>query len=745
MKYVFTVVLSVFLLAVLSGCSQPLGPTYKYDFNSDQKDASDYTKEIINQFGKDFLDFTDERDFDFATRNQIGDAPELLEIRDANGIVIWSQGAYAFVRNNSAPDTVNPSLWRNTQLSHYYGLFRVMDGIYQVRGYDITNITFVAGDTGWIVFDPLMSVECARAAWELFNGNAEIRGKYYGTSGTEKQYAVRTEDAEQDFMPITAVVFSHPHGDHFGGVRGIFSDAANQGSYHMNPTPGGIEAYILKYGINIIAPDGFEEHAASENIYVGLAMLRRAEYQYGTTLEPGIKGTLAMGIGMGQSLGTASYISPNVLVGNHESSLNFNNVSSMLYIKDKEVVTIDGVAMEFHMTYGTEAPMEMHTWFPGYKALWIAENCTGTLHNLYTLRGAQVRDGNAWAFYVMEALARYGKQADVILMSHNWPRWGNAEIQDYLLNNAAMYKFINDQTLLYVNMGYTAVEIARMIKLPDHLEKSWYTRQYYGTVSHNSRAVYQRFMGWYDGNPINLNPLTPGESAIKMVVYMGGDTQKILEMAVRDYNRGEYQWVAEITYILIYADPEMNDPNTRKAQLLCADALEQLGYQTESGTWRNAYLTAAQELREEGRITGAKILQSNGDALRIMAPNLMFDLMGIRLDSMEAQKLNNGNDIKIGFIFTDAGVENYLVTVRGGVLLYYRGNNVLQNETPGLTLTLPRAALAMLVNGNDPELTQWKTAIAGGIITATGNQSLIEQLRSCMRFDLTGDFDIVLP
>ena len=497
--------------------------------NPDTKEPTQYTIDANNEVYA-LLDFEDERELENAQRGLIA-APDSLVIKTDTGKVAWSQDAYAFL-DEEAPDSANPSLWRNTQLNHVYGLFEVMDGIYQVRGYDMSNITFIKGNTGWIIYDPLMTVECAQAAFELLKENV---GDY----------------------PVKAILYSHSHVDHFGGVEGIVS-----------------EDQVEKEGILIIAPEGFEEHAVSENVYAGTAMGRRASYQYGTLLQPGEKGALCIGIGMGQSHGTTSYISPNTIISETGQRL-----------------VVDGVIMEFQLTPGTEAPAEMNTWFPQKKALWMAENCTGTLHNLYTLRGAEVRDGQAWANFLMETLKLYGKDVEVVFQAHNWPHWDNANIVEYVLNTAAAYKFINDQTLLYLNEGYTSTEIANMIELPEELKKNWYTRQYYGTVAHNSKAVYQKYMGWYDANPIHLGELEPTERAKKFVEYLG-DVDEVLRKAREDYDKGEYQWVAEITDMLVFADPQNQD-----ARYLCADALEQLAYQAESGTWRNAYLCAAQELR----------------------------------------------------------------------------------------------------------------------------------------------------
>lgn len=647
--------LALILLLTAQVC---LADETDYALTPQAKGASGITAQK-NREVYETLDFSDEREMEFAARGLIC-APESLELVDAEGKVIWSQDAYAFLEEE-APDTANPSLWRNTQINHLYGLFEVVEGIYQVRGYDMSNITFIKGDTGWIVFDPLMSVECAQAAKALVD---QQLGEY----------------------PVKAVVYSHTHVDHFGGVKGIIS-----------------QEQVDRGEVQVIAPEGFEQHAVSENVYAGTAMSRRAAYQYGALLEPGDQGALGIGIGMGQSSGTISYISPTV---------------SITYTG--QTLTVDGVEMEFQLTPGTEAPAEMNTWLPQKNALWLAENCTGTLHNLYTLRGAQVRDGNAWACYIMEALARYGDQAQVVFQSHNWPHWGQEEIVEYMENTAAVYKFIHDQTLHYINQGYTAQEIAGILTLPEALNKVWYTRQYYGTLSHNIKAVYQKYMGWYDANPVNLNALPPQQYAAKLVEYLG-DTQQVLEMAKADMEAGEYQWVAQITNALVYADPE-----NLQARYLCADALEQLGYQAESGPWRNAYLTAALELRMGGQEGGGAT--TSGDIQRNMSVPLMLDYLGIRLDSAAAQDVNG----KINLVVTDLE-EQYVLTLRSGVLLYQQG---VQDPEANATWQMPKAALFALLQGN-----------AGGVrqmAQIQGDQSLLDQL--CQHITIfNGFFNIIEP
>jgi alkyl sulfatase BDS1-like metallo-beta-lactamase superfamily hydrolase len=628
--------------------------------NTETKEATKYTIDANDQVYA-LLDFEDERELENAQKGLIA-APEKLEIKTDTGKVAWSQSAYAFLEKD-APHTANPSLWRNAQLNHIYGLFEVVDGIYQVRGYDMSNITFIKGDTGWIVYDPLMTVECAQAAFELVKENL---GDY----------------------PVKAVLYSHSHVDHYGGVAGIVS-----------------EDQVKKDEILIIAPEGFEEHAVSENIYAGNAMARRASYQYGTLLEANETGSLCIGIGMGQSKGSTSYISPNKII-----------------TRTGQRLTVDGVVMEFQLTPGTEAPAEMNTWFPQKKALWMAENCTGTLHNLYTLRGAQVRDGQAWAEYLMETLKLYGDKVEVVFQAHNWPHWENENIVHYIANTAAVYKFINDQTLYYLNKGYTSTEIANMIKLPDELEKVWYTRQYYGTVAHDSKAVYQKYMGWYDANPVHLGQLSPSDSAKKYVEYLG-DTDEVLRKAKEDYDKGEYQWVAEITNVLVYADPKNTD-----ARLLCADALEQLGYQAESGTWRNAYMCAAQELRFGTNTDEATRSSASGGLVTHMTPLMILQYLGIVTDTMKIPDLTFTANI----ILPDS---SYVMLVRDGVILYETGE---LKDDPDVTWTTTKAGLFAIANKDEEAIDK--------LVVQSGDETLLPKLlKGVTGFGDDRFFNIVEP
>lgn len=629
--------LSFSLTACTSGSKETTDLVSEFGLNSEVKEASDHTSKI-NSAVYSLLDFENTDEYNNATRGLIA-APETLELTDSEGNIIWSQKAFAFLEDyDKAPDTVNPSLWENTRNNHVYGLFEVTDGIYQVRGYDMANLTLIEGESGWIVLDPLMSVECTQAAMQLVEENL---GE----------------------LPIKAVIISHCHVDHYGGIKGLISD-----SDAADPSLT-IEEQIASGKVPVIVPEGFSEHAVSENIYAGMAMNRRANYQYGVLLEAGVTGKLSIGIGMGQSTGTVSFLAPTYEI-----------------CETGETLTIDGIDMEFQITPGTEAPAEMNTWFPQYKALWVAENCTGTLHNLYTLRGAQVRDGASWSNYITEAITRYGEDVEITFQSHNWPHWGSETVREYLTNTAAVYKFINDQTLTYINQGYTSDEISNMIELPEALAKNWYTRQYYGTVAHNAKAVYQKYMGWYDANPVHLNPLPPTESAQKWVEYLG-DTDEVLRKAKEDFDAGEYQWVAEVTNVIVYADPENN-----AARLLCADALEQLGYQSESGAWRNAYLTAALELRNGNSFENAVQATSNGDSQSEMTASMIFQYMAIALDK-EAMAEQN---FTMNFTLFDSN-EQHMLQIKNGVLLDYE--NTLGKDAD-ISISCPKNALLYLLSGN---------------------------------------------
>ena len=614
----------------------------------DKKPATTITKQI-NEDVYQVLDFDDTQEEEFAKKGFIT-APDSLQITDDDGNVVWNMDNYDFVRDADSPDSANPSLWRNTKSNANYGLFQVSDDIYQVRGYDLSNMTFVRTDNGWIIMDCLASSDTAKAALELFK-------------------------SEMGDIHIVAVIISHAHIDHYGGIQGVLTQD------ELADPSLSLDEQIASGKTAIIVPDGFENAVMSENVFVGTAMKRRSLYQYGSVIQPGEQGRLSVGIGLAVSQGEVGYLSPTF------------NVTEEVF-----ETTIDGVKVIFQLTPDTESPAEMNTYFPDKKALWLAENCTASMHNIYTLRGAEVRDANSWARYITEAQSLFGKDAEVVFQSHNWPHWGNDVIQEYMTNTAAVYKFMHDQTLLYINQGYTSTEIANMIELPEALNKVWYTRQYYGTLKHNVKAIYQKYMGWYDANPVHLDELEPTEYAKKLVEYLG-DADKVLEMAKSDYEKGEYQWVAQITNTLVYADPE-----NEQAKYLCADALEQLGYQAESGAWRNAYLVAASELRNGTDMYPPSAVTGSGSTAQQMDMQTTLDYMGIMLDSTKLADKSFTINLQV------TNDQNYLLKVHHGVLLYYPDE---QDENADITITTKKAGVLAIAACNEDGISKLVESVEG--------------------------------
>lgn len=614
----------------------------------DKKPATTITKQI-NEDVYQVLDFDDTQEEEFAKKGFIT-APDSLQITDDDGNVVWNMDNYDFVRDADSPDSANPSLWRNTKSNANYGLFQVSDDIYQVRGYDLSNMTFVRTNNGWIIMDCLASSDTAKAALELFK-------------------------SEMGDIHIVAVIISHAHIDHYGGIQGVLTQD------ELADPSLSLDEQIASGKTAIIVPDGFENAVMSENVFVGTAMKRRSLYQYGSVIQPGEQGRLSVGIGLAVSQGEVGYLSPTF------------NVTEEVF-----ETTIDGVKVIFQLTPDTESPAEMNTYFPDKKALWLAENCTASMHNIYTLRGAEVRDANSWARYITEAQSLFGKDAEVVFQSHNWPHWGNNVIQEYMTNTAAVYKFMHDQTLLYINQGYTSTEIANMIELPEALNKVWYTRQYYGTLKHNVKAIYQKYMGWYDANPVHLDELEPTEYAKKLVEYLG-DADKVLEMAKSDYEKGEYQWVAQITNTLVYADPE-----NEQAKYLCADALEQLGYQAESGAWRNAYLVAASELRNGTDMYPPSAVTGSGSTAQQMDMQTTLDYMGIMLDSTKLADKSFSINLQV------TNDQNYLLKVHHGVLLYYPDE---QDENADITITTKKAGVLAIAACNEDGISKLIESVEG--------------------------------
>ena len=614
----------------------------------DKKPATTITKQI-NEDVYQVLDFDDTQEEEFAKKGFIT-APDSLQITNADGNIVWNMDNYDFVRDADSPDSANPSLWRNTKSNANYGLFQVSDDIYQVRGYDLSNMTFVRTDNGWIIMDCLASSDTAKAALKLFK-------------------------SEMGDIHIVAVIISHAHIDHYGGIQGVLTQD------ELADPSLSLEDQIASGKTAIIVPDGFENAVMSENVFVGTAMKRRSLYQYGSVIQPGEQGRLSVGIGLAVSQGEVGYLSPTF------------NVTEEVF-----ETTIDGVKTIFQLTPDTESPAEMNTYFPDKKALWLAENCTASMHNIYTLRGAEVRDANSWARYITKAQSLFGKDAEVVFQSHNWPHWGNDVIQEYMTNTAAVYKFMHDQTLLYINQGYTSTEIANMIELPEALNKVWYTRQYYGTLKHNVKAIYQKYMGWYDANPVHLDELEPTEYAKKLVEYLG-DADEVLKMAKADYEKGEYQWVAQITNTLVYADPE-----NEQAKYLCADALEQLGYQAESGAWRNAYLVAASELRNGTDMYPPSAVTGSGSTAQQMDMQTTLDYMGIMLDSTKLADKSFTINLQV------TNDQNYLLKVHHGVLLYYPDE---QDENADITITTKKAGILAIAACNEDGISKLVESVEG--------------------------------
>lgn len=632
---------------------------------TESKPATQATIDANNSV-KQSLPFSDKKDFENAQKGLIA-KQDVVTIKNEKGDVVWDLEQYKkYINlNNSAPDSVNPSLWRNAQLNMINGLFEVTDGIYQVRGYDLSNITFIKGKTGWIVFDPLISQETAKAALDFVN---EKLGK----------------------RPVVAVVYSHSHIDHFGGVRGI------------------VDEKDVKAGkVKIIASHGFTEHAVSENVIAGNAMGRRAIFMYGALLPRNEFGGVNGGLGQTTSTGLATLIEPTDIIE-----------------KTGDELTVDGVKMVFQYTPGTEAPTEMNTWFPDKKALWMAENSTNTMHNILTLRGAQVRDALKWSGYLQDTIEMWGGDVKVKFQSHHWPMWGNTDIVEYFKKQRDIYKYTHDQTVRLMNQGYTGEEISEIITLPKTLENNWSTRGYYGTLRHNSRAVYQRYMGWYNGNPSDLNNLPPADAAVKYVEYMGGESAAI-KKAQADFDKGNYRWVAEVLKHVIFANPE-----SKQGKDLLADTYEQLGYQAESGPWRSVYLQGAYELRN-GTPSAGGVQTASPDIIKNMPPEMLFDYLAVRILPEKAE----GKNFAINLNFTDLN-EKYTLYLEDSVLIHTKK----QSDKPNVTLTLRKSVLDDVQLGN----VTLENAIANGGIQLSGDKEVFKDFVG-MLDNFNFWFNIVTP
>ncbi|MFJ8164887.1 alkyl/aryl-sulfatase [Streptomyces sp. NPDC096136] len=605
--------------------------------------------------------FDDTRDFDDAARGFLG-SPDDSRIPGPQGESVWDLDAYAFL-GQDCPETVNPSLWRQGRLVTRHGLFEVTEGIYQVRGFDLSNMTLVEGERGVLVIDPLVSAETAAAGLALYRAHRGDR-------------------------PVTGVLYTHSHVDHFGGVRGVVTDADVAG------------------GVPVIAPEGFLAHAVSENVYAGTAMARRAAYMFGAALPKGPQGQISAGLGQTASTGSVGLIPPTLTVARTGQS-----------------ESVDGIRMVFQMTPGTEAPAELNIHFPDRAALCMAENATHNLHNLLTLRGAEVRDARVWARYLTEAMELYLAGTDVAFASHHWPVWGRERVREFLSEQRDTYAYLHDQTLRMLNQGLTAPEIAELMEMPPALERAWHTHGYYGSVNHNTKAVYQRYLGWYDGNPARLWAYPPVESARRYVEFMGG-ADEVLRRAGASFAEGDFRWVVEVVNHVVFADPD-----NAQARALQADALEQLGYGSENGTWRNSFLMGALELRH-GPV-GTPTVAVVPDLLAALTLDQLFDALAIRVDGPGSWD----KEVTVRWNLDDG--RRVTQWLRNGVLVHSFGDGG-QDRDPDTEITLAEADLRAVLLGTlpPPELARHARI--------TGDPSKLAELLGCLT-EPDPDFAIVTP
>ncbi|SDS53611.1 Alkyl sulfatase BDS1, metallo-beta-lactamase superfamily [Halopseudomonas xinjiangensis] len=612
----------------------------------------------------DSLDFSDKQSFDDARRGFIAELPN-AEVLNEDGKPAWSARPYAFLKDEEAPATVNPSLWRQARLNSIHGLFEAADGIYQVRGMDLSNMTIVEGDDGLIIIDPLLTPGTAKAGLALYRKHRSDK-------------------------PVVAVIYTHSHADHFAGVKGVISqDDVDQGR------------------VKVYAPDGFLENAVSENVIAGNAMTRRAAYMYGVALPIDPRGYVDTGLGKGLSQGARTLIAPTDV------------------ITENGTREIAGVPIEFHLAPGSEAPAEMMMYFPEQRVFNTAEVTSQHMHNVYTLRGTEIRDASLWSRYIDEVLEDYGDRTDVLIAQHHWPVWGTEESKHFLGVQRDLYKHIHDQSVRLMNHGYRPGEIAENITLPASLAKEWSARDYYGTLRHNSRAVYQKYLGWYDANPANLNPPTAVDEARKSIEYMGGINQ-VIERARQDYAEGNYRWVATVMSKAVFAEPK-----NQEARNLAADAMEQLGYQAESGPWRDVYLSAAQDLRGSAKpATGTST--GNEDMLQGLTTGMVFDLFGVRLNGPKAE----GKHIVLNWAFTDTN-ERIRTNLENATLTWLPDR---QSADAAATVFLTRSTL------NDILLRKitFPEAVKGGEITVDGDQAKLFELLGLLD-QFKPDFPLIEP
>jgi alkyl sulfatase BDS1-like metallo-beta-lactamase superfamily hydrolase len=620
------------------------------------------TRATIDAAASD-LPWDDDQDFDDAEHGFVGRREE-RQIHSADGRLVWDLDAYRFL-DGPAAETANPSLWRQGQLLIKDGLFEVVPGIYQLRGFDLSVMSVVEGETGVIVIDPLISRETAEAAFELYTRH---RGE----------------------RPVVAMIYTHSHIDHFGGVKGIITDDD-----------------VTSGRTQVIAPAGFMDYAVSENVYAGTAMARRAGYMYGAALPKGPAGQIGTGLGQTTSLGEPTLIAPTVDITHTGQEL-----------------VVDGVRIEFQITPGTEAPAEMNFYFPDHRALCSAENTSHTLHNILTIRGAEVRDARAWAAYLTETIDRWGEHLDVVFASHHWPTWGRERAVAFLEAQRDLYAYLHDQTLRFMNQGYVGAEIAELIELPPALEAQWHTHGYYGSVSHNVKAIYQRYMGWYDANPAHLWTHPPVEAAVRYVAAMGGADAAVAE-ARRAFDEGDHRWAAEVLNHVLFAD-ETN----AEARALQADTFEQIGFGAENGTWRNAFLSGAHELRH-GQF-GTPTSSTAPDVVGALTVEQLFGAVGTRIDGPRAWD----ERLLVNWVITDEDAV-HVTELRNGVLIHRR---VAEPVTDHTTFHLTRPALIGAVTGTLDVL----AALADGTIVCDGDPGVLGRLVGVVG-PVDADFAIVTP
>jgi len=633
--------------------AQGAAPPAAGHFHPKGKAPSKFTLDALRRVRTE-LPFDDTKDFEEQKKGLIAPMPDLKIMADA-GHVAWDMERFQFLNSQEDFDSIHPSLLRQSKLNNNYGLYEVVPGIYQVRGFDLSDISFVRGKTGWIVFDPLVTRETARAAWKLFQ-------QHVGQG-----------------LPVSAVIYSHTHADHWGGVQGIV-DAAD----------------VRSGKIPVIAPIDFMEFTVAENVYAGNAMNRRLFYQYGVLLPASPHGYVGQGLGQAVSAGSPGLIAPTRYVE-----------------KPIEEFEVDGVRMIFQNTPNTEAPREMNTYIPDLKALWMAENVIASLHNIYTLRGAQVRDPLNWSKYISEALHRFGQEAEVMFASHHWPRWGNARIQEVLRAQRDLYAHMNNQVLHLANQGVTINEVHNVYELPKDLQRKWFCRGYHGSAQHNSRGVIQRYLGFWDCNPTTLIPLSPHDSAPLYVEMMGG-ADKILARGRQLHDEGKYLLASEIVNKLVQAEPQ-----NPAAKDLLADIFEQIGYQQENPGLRNSFLAGAYELRT-GIPQGETAKSSSPEVVRAMSTELFLNFLGIRMDSRKAE----GMRFTINLITPDNG-EKFIVELENATLTNIKG---YLSSKPDLTLTINRSDLEQTMTGQK----SLEAQIADGSAKVEGNAGILKQLASTM-------------